>query len=353
MKKQFIVSSFYSSSGGMSTFVRSLTEKTNAAAIETYVASNDIPKNLSESDIKSIRLTSRSNLFTCLHLLAALLKANPDHIQTHGRWHLNATVLIYKILSKLIPGQTNTSIYVIKHTDITESRKKATFFRIIDSGFDKIFFPSFFFMNKCISELGYPKERCDVAYPGVPELPIPLEQINLKEIKENKKIITYVGKFVFPRKVEGLLSLIDGFAEALKSRSDLYLLIVGDGPLQDIVEKKIAEAQIHDCNYRILGGVKNARQIYEESDLHCHISFSETFGLVVLEALSLNKNVIINAISDFYRFKEIPQLHIIEPTKQEISKKIIELIDLPPEETIIAIEGFFSWTKTAKKLGAY
>jgi len=147
--------------------------------------------------------------------------------------------------------------------------------------------------------------------------------------------------------------LIAGFAEALKSRSDLYLLIVGEGPLQDIVEKRIAEAKIPESNYRILGGVKNARQIYEESDLHCHISFSETFGLVVLEALSMNINVIINDISDFKKIPHIPLLHIVEPTKNSISHNILKLIDRETKDLSLNLGNYFSWDTTARKLGNY
>ena len=50
---------------------------------------------------------------------------------------------------------------------------------------------------------------------------------------------------------------------------------------------------------KFLGYVKNTRQFYEQADIVCVPSFFETFGLVLIEAMSAGKPVAASRISSF------------------------------------------------------
>ena len=143
LSKQVIVSSFYSSSGGMSTFVRSTVEFTDPNLINTYLISEDISENEKSEKLISINRSNRLN--TCVQLLIELFKVKPTHIQSHGRWYLNLTIVIYNSLTTLIPNIKRAKSYVVKHTDLTENINKSAIFKFIDIWFDKIIFPSVFF----------------------------------------------------------------------------------------------------------------------------------------------------------------------------------------------------------------
>ena len=72
--------------------------------------------------------------------------------------------------------------------------------------------------------------------------------------------------------------------------SDYYLVIVGDGPLFKKLKKKVEEENIRDV---IFTGARNdVENIIPSCDVLILPSFSESFGLVLIEALACGKPVI-------------------------------------------------------------
>lgn len=348
--RQVVVSSFYSSRGGMSVFVKSVFEHTDATKIETYLLSEDV------SDIdragRVIKVSDKNKVFSFFSLLTSLISLKPDHIQAHGRWYLNLCVCMYASFCILIPGFKRPVIYIVKHTDLGVRSFKAQFFRFIDLCFDRVYFPSVFFMNKNIKDYVYPAEKCFVVYPGVPRLPECDGNIS-DYFPESKKTITYVGKFILPGKVQGLLDLIDAFALASKARDDLFLLIMGEGELETKVRDKLRELGFNEDKVRVLSGFVASDKFYELSSLHCHISYGDSFGLVVLEALSMGKNVLVNDVADFHMFKDVPGLHCVKDDIDEIACAILNLVDKDVLTGKSSIVDCFSWFRTAEVLGAY
>ena len=107
-------------------------------------------------------------------------------------------------------------------------------------------------------------------------------------IDEDKPIILFVGNII-KRKNVGLL------IEAKKKlKSDANLVIVGDGPLikqlKEKCEKESLEGKLD--NVFFTGSRRDMENIMPSCDLLVLPSFTESFGLVLIEALSCGKPVI-------------------------------------------------------------
>ena len=100
----------------------------------------------------------------------------------------------------------------------------------------------------------------------------------------DKPIVLFVGNIIRRKNVESLL-------EAKKiANSDYYLVIVGDGPLFKKLNKKVEDENIRDVIFT--GSRNDVENIIPSCDVLVLPSFSESFGLVLIEALACGKPVI-------------------------------------------------------------
>ncbi|WP_296880930.1 glycosyltransferase family 4 protein [uncultured Methanobrevibacter sp.] len=100
----------------------------------------------------------------------------------------------------------------------------------------------------------------------------------------DKPIVLFVGNIIKRKNVESLL-------EAKKiANSDYYLVIVGDGPLFKKLKQKAEDENIRDVIFT--GSRDDVDKIIPSCDVLVLPSFSESFGLVLIEALSCGKPVI-------------------------------------------------------------
>lgn len=101
---------------------------------------------------------------------------------------------------------------------------------------------------------------------------------------EGKPIVLFVGNLIKRKNVESLL-------DAKKiANSDYYLVIVGDGPLFKKLKKKVDDEHIRDVIFT--GSRNDVEKIIPSCDVLILPSFSESFGLVLIEALACGKPVI-------------------------------------------------------------
>lgn len=143
---------------------------------------------------------------------------------------------------------------------------------------------------------------------------------------ESKNIIS-VGRLV---KEKGYLDLIDVFETVYKNNHQWKLNIVGDGTEKELIQKKIKENGLE--KNIILHGVKSKDElakIYLNSSIYVMTSYTESFGLVLIEAESYGIPLIAfdsaqgaNEIID----NNINGYLISNRNKTEMSNKIIELI---------------------------
>lgn len=100
----------------------------------------------------------------------------------------------------------------------------------------------------------------------------------------DKPIVLFVGNLIKRKNVESII-------EAKKiANSDYYLVIVGNGPLYKKLKKKVDDENIRDVVFT--GSRDDVENIIPSCDVLILPSFSESFGLVLIEALSCGKPVI-------------------------------------------------------------
>ena len=137
-------------------------------------------------------------------------------------------------------------------------------------------------------------------------------------IAADKPIILFVGNLIKRKNVDLLL-------EAKKEMdTDAYLVIVGDGPLLEQLKAKVEKE--HLDNVYFTGSRRDVEDIIPSCDLLVLPSLSESFGLVLIEALACGKPVI---GSDVGGIKEIITEDVgllINPNDSEDLAKAIDRI---------------------------
>jgi glycosyltransferase involved in cell wall biosynthesis len=124
-------------------------------------------------------------------------------------------------------------------------------------------------------------QKCAVIYNG-------LDSIWLENIKKRKSIspfkILYIGRF---DKNKNVLKLVESVLELQKKRPDLQITLVGKKGVEENEIKSISSKYPHIVNFigPIYDKVK-LKEIFEDNHIFAMPSYSETFGLVYLEALS-------------------------------------------------------------------
>lgn len=121
--------------------------------------------------------------------------------------------------------------------------------------------------------------KCQVEY-----IPNFLEKIPKKINKLDNKNIISVGRLE-PEK--GFLDLVSVFKLMELKDGDVYLNLVGDGSQKDKIFKNIVDNNI-SRKVRMPGYLdfEELNKLYEKSSLYLMTSYTESFGLVLIEAMS-------------------------------------------------------------------
>jgi glycosyltransferase involved in cell wall biosynthesis len=159
-------------------------------------------------------------------------------------------------------------------------------------------------------------------------IPLALDSIPKKQSLLDEKQIISVGRL---SKEKGFLDLIDIFKFVNQQRSDWKLNIVGDGLEKENIEDKIKNEHLE--NNVIMHGYQKKDKINDlllNSSIYVMTSFTESFGLVLIEAMSYGipcicfdsaqgaLEIIDNNINGFI---------ISNRDKMVMADKIIQLID--------------------------
>ncbi len=111
----------------------------------------------------------------------------------------------------------------------------------------------------------------------------------LKNKLNNKRLIA-VGRF---SKEKGFLDLIDIMKKVVEVDPEITLTLIGDGPLKNTITKKIKSLNLE--KNIILTGYLNSYEIEEEmlnSTIYLMTSYTESFGLVLVEAMNASLPII-------------------------------------------------------------
>ncbi|HAG11509.1 MAG TPA: hypothetical protein DCK76_09050 [Desulfotomaculum sp.] len=111
-----------------------------------------------------------------------------------------------------------------------------------------------------------------------------------KTEKENIRLL-YVG---FLEDYKNPLNLLDAFVKVKSTIPSAILKIVGDGSLYEIIKSDIEQKELQDSCYLLGSKPRNevARIMREECDIFVLPSRSETFGVVLIEAMACGKPVV-------------------------------------------------------------
>ncbi len=142
----------------------------------------------------------------------------------------------------------------------------------------------------------------------------------------NKKQFIFLGRLVFYKNIEVLVKAIN---IAKNEDKEIKLIIVGGGPQLEKIQKMVQDLGLQD-NIVIKGYVntKEKFDLISESNALLFPSLCEGFGLVILEAFSQNKPVLVSNVrpmSDIIEHKKTG--YVLNPDDENIwAEHIIKLV---------------------------
>lgn len=99
-------------------------------------------------------------------------------------------------------------------------------------------------------------------------------------IKDDTFVFGHIGRFV---EQKNHMFLIDIFSEIHKKNNNSILILVGQGPLQNEIEKKVNNMNLHD-SVKFIGQRSDVNELYQAIDFFIFPSLYEGLGMVLIEA---------------------------------------------------------------------
>ncbi|MFC1591141.1 glycosyltransferase family 4 protein [Thermodesulfobacteriota bacterium] len=213
-------------------------------------------------------------------------------------------------------------------------------------------------MRKTVEELGVARDRVWVIPMGVDlrECFVPPESR-----RPSDKTLLFVGRFV---EKKGLTYLIDALPQILQKHPDATCTIVGHGPDEESIKKRIAELKLEQ-HIVFAGAVVNEKlpAVYQGAEIVIFPSViagdgdMEGFGLVLVEALGCECAVISSDLPAIHDIVTHNQTGIIVDQKNstQIAGAVIELLDRRDLQRNLAQQGRryvldrYDWEITAEK----
>jgi len=225
-------------------------------------------------------------------------------------------------------------------------------------------------MKDELIELGFPAEKIWVCYNGVDPQKYSMEQVSEEKIKqvrqaygikENDSMVLFLGRLVW---VKGVDKLVMAMPHVLEKVPNAKLVIVGLGEMQAYLEKLVNDLKLNDVVKFRFEFIPEEERIahYAACDVAVFPSLYEPFGIVVLEAMSMEKPVVVGAtgVSGMREsvISEGPNqcgFHINPNEPTDIAWGIINSVQDPERKAILGqnarrrVLQEFSWDVIAKK----
>lgn len=165
---------------------------------------------------------------------------------------------------------------------------------------------------------------------------------------DSKKTIFYVGRL---ERRKGVKYLLKAYAQLAKTRSDVRLVIGGDGPDRAKLEQFVEDANIPDVIFAGFLTEADKLEYLQTADLFCSPAlFGESFGIVLLEAMATGL-VTVAGNNAGYRsvMKEYGAISIVDPHHIDDFAQRLELLLF--EENARSV--WQQWAKTYVKQFEY
>lgn len=249
-------------------------EKTINFCIDRYGESN-----------KGFRLAFQPDLFK------TIAQIKPDVLISEGFGQWTPVVLIYSLLNR---GRLVISYERTSHTERNAGFFRTTYRKIIAKFVHAVVCNGALSKEYCSDSLGIDSKK--IVTNGMAFDPRFLagstQNINTKETKNNIKekhnlqglVFLFVGRLVQPKGVMELLEAWKLFSK--KHNDDISLLIVGDGPASDLLQKTIESGRLN--NIKLFGTAEHQQlsEIYKASDIFVIPTLEDNWSLVVMEAMA-------------------------------------------------------------------
>ena len=182
--------------------------------------------------------------------------------------------------------------------------------------------------------------------PSVPEI---------KKFKDGKLNILFIGRI---EKRKGLIYLLKAYKKLEKRHSNLRLIIVGKGPLENKCKTYIKKNKLKNIVFE--GEItKGVASYYKTADIYVSPAiFGESFGIVLLEAMACGTPLVAfsnQGYKDVLKGKFSERFLAKNKDHLDLAKKIEELIENPSLRKEAGEKGLkevqeYSWTKIADQV---
>jgi len=225
-------------------------------------------------------------------------------------------------------------------------------------------------MKEELIGLGFPAEKIKVIYNGVDPQKYNREEVSDEKVravrqqyglKDNDVMVLFLGRLVW---VKGVDKLIAAMPHVLQKTPNAKLVIVGLGDMREYLERMVQNLKLQDVVKFRFEFIPEEERIahYAACDVAVFPSVYEPFGIVALEAMSMQKPVVVGA-SGISGMREV-----VVPTGQEqcgfhvnpndptdIAWAIVNAVQDPQRKLQLGQNGRkkvlqeFSWDVIAKK----
>jgi glycosyltransferase involved in cell wall biosynthesis len=189
-----------------------------------------------------------------------------------------------------------------------------------------------------LRERGLALTRTSTVYNAVePEVTRTREAVRREFGAEEAELVVAVGRYA---EQKNPLLFVEALALVAPSRPSLRALLVGEGPLEDVLQRRIAELELG--HLVVLTGFRaDAPDIIAAADVLALTSSWEALGLVVLEAMMLGCPVVstdAGGVADLVRDGETGLL-VPRDDAQALAEGIVRLLDDEPLRRRITANG--------------
>ncbi|MEM5827924.1 MAG: glycosyltransferase family 4 protein [Candidatus Aenigmatarchaeota archaeon] len=156
-------------------------------------------------------------------------------------------------------------------------------------------------MKDFLIQLGYPKEKIEVVYNGIDTEKYNPKNVNWKLVEElkqrykieNEKVILFVGRLTW---IKGVYNLLKAMVEINKKHKDVKLIILGKGEEYSNLLQLKQQLNLHNVEiYSKWVSEEERIAHYALADVCVFPSINEPFGIVSLEAMAMEKPVVVGA----------------------------------------------------------
>ncbi len=263
-------------------------------------------------DVEICHINSPTDIKEIYSFIRSIRSFNPDII--HSQMY-NANILV-RVLKVFVPGSK-----IVNHFHGMSqwmSKTKLLIDKMTSFLVDRFIVVSQKSYDLRAEREQYPKDKMMLLYNSVDISPSVEKKI---DGEDKRRTIGMASRLIPLKNIEGALFML---STLLKSDLDVDMIIAGDGPEKEKIEKYAVELGIVD-RVTFLGFVSKMEQFYQQIDIYCISSFTEDLPLSVVEAMMTGKPVIASnvggipdivncvpcthLVNDFFDLQEINEVY--------------------------------------------